>query len=69
MSTEIYEIVRNGESWAVNHNGSLEGGYATKEAAFEAAAMAGSNAIKNGIGIAIAVPPREAGQTATGGRR
>jgi hypothetical protein len=69
MSTETYKIVRNGTGWAVNHDGLLEGDYATKEAAFEAAAVAGSNAIKDGVGVAIAVPPREPGETASGGKR
>ena len=45
MSTETYKIMRNGKSWAVNHDGVFEGDYATKEAAFESAAVAASNAI------------------------
>jgi hypothetical protein len=38
MSTETYKITDNGRGWAVNHDGQLEGDYATKEAALEAAA-------------------------------
>jgi hypothetical protein len=68
MSTETYKIVHNGKGWAVNHDGRLEGDYATKEAAFEAAAAAGSNCIKDGVGVTITVAPREPGETATGGR-
>ena len=64
---ETYNIVRNGKSWSVDHDGQLEGDYATKEGAFEAAAMAGSNAIKDGVGVTITVPPRAAGETAIGG--
>jgi hypothetical protein len=54
---ETYNIVRNGKSWTVNHDGVLEGDYATKEAAFESAAAAASKAIKDGVGIAITVEP------------
>jgi hypothetical protein len=68
MSTETYNIVRRGNSWAVNHDGALEGDYATKEAAFESAAAAASNAIKDGVGIAITVEPRAPGETAIGGK-
>jgi hypothetical protein len=68
MNTETYNIVRNGKSWTVNHNGVLEGEYATKEAAFESAAAAASNAIKDGVGIAITVEPRKSGETAIGGK-
>lgn len=68
MSNETYQVVRQGKSWAVDHDGRLEGDYATKEAAFEAIVAAASNAIKDGNGIAIKVPQREAGETAVGGR-
>ena len=68
MSTETYRIVRSGNGWAVNHDGVLEGDYATKEAAFESAAAAASNAIKDGVGIAITVEPRAPGETAIGGK-
>ena len=68
MMTETYKIVRHGNGWAVNHDGALEGDYATKEAAFEFAAAAASNAIKDGVGIAITVEPRGPGETAVGGR-
>ncbi len=68
MSTETYRIVRSGKNWAVNHDGVLEGDYATKESAFESAAAAASNAIKDGVGIAITVEPRAPGETAIGGK-
>jgi hypothetical protein len=68
MSTETYNIVRRGNNWAVNHDGALEGDYATNEAAFESAAAAASNAIKDGVGIAITVEPRAPGETAIGGK-
>ncbi|WP_084244449.1 hypothetical protein [Rhodoplanes sp. Z2-YC6860] len=66
MTTASYKIIRQGQNWAVNHDGVLEGDYATKEAAFESAAIAASNAIKLGYGVAITVEPREAGEGALG---
>jgi hypothetical protein len=68
MTIETYKIVQSGGSWAVNHDGHLEGDYATKEAAFESAAAAASNAIKDGVGIAITVDPRAPGEAALGGK-
>jgi len=68
MNIETYKIVSKGNNWAVNHDGVLEGDYATKEAAFESAAAAASNAIKDGVGIAITVEPRDAGESALGGK-
>ena len=68
MNTANYKIVRSGKTWAVDHDGALEGDYATKEAAFESAVAAASNAIKTGMGIAITVEPRTAGETAVGGK-
>jgi hypothetical protein len=67
MTQATYTIVRNGRSWAVDHDGTAQGDYATKEAAFEAAAGAASNAIKAGLGVAIAVPERAPGESAMGG--
>jgi hypothetical protein len=63
----VYSIVRKGTTWAVNHDGVEEGDYATKEAAFESAAAAASNSIKQGLGITITVPDREPGESAIGG--
>jgi hypothetical protein len=68
MTTETYQIVRKGDGWAINHDGQLEGDYATKEAAFESAALAASNAIKDGVGIAITVEARAPGETALGSK-
>ena len=66
-NVEVYKIVRRGDSWVVDHDGSFEGDYATKEAAFEAAAAAASNAIKDGLGITISIPARQPGESALGG--
>lgn len=68
MTTETYKIVRSGEGWAVDHDGTLEGDYATKEAAFESAAFAASNAIKDGVGVVINVAPRLPGENALGAK-
>jgi hypothetical protein len=68
MTSETYQIIRNGQSWAINHDGDLEGDYATKEAAFESAASAASNAIKDGLGVVITVEPRAPGESAIGGK-
>jgi hypothetical protein len=68
MSTEKYDVIRTGKGWTINHDGQMEGGYDTKEAAFEAIALAASNAIKDGVGVAITVPARAPGETNVGGK-
>ena len=65
---ETYKIVRGGDGWSISHDNRIEGSYATKEAAFEAAAAAASNAIKDGAGITITVEPRASGESAIGGK-
>jgi hypothetical protein len=65
---ETYKIVRGGDGWSIAHGNKLEGSYATKEAAFEAAVLAASNAIKEGAGITITVEPRASGEPAMGGK-
>jgi hypothetical protein len=69
MAMETYKIVRGGNGWRVDHDGRREGDYATKEAAFEAAAAAASNAIKDGVGVTIIVEPPAPGEAAIGGTR
>jgi hypothetical protein len=61
MGTASYKIVRHGDSWSVDHDGKVNGEYATKEAAFEAIAGAASNAIKDGQEIRIHVPGGDGG--------
>jgi Uncharacterized protein conserved in bacteria (DUF2188) len=68
MGTERYDVVRTGTGWAVNHDGRLEGEYETKEAAFEAIKFAAANAIKDGVGVAITIPPRLPEEAAIGGK-
>jgi hypothetical protein len=67
MKTANYNIVRSGDSWAIDHDGVLEGDYVTKEAAFEAVVAAASNSIKAGFGVSIKVEPRAPGETNVGG--
>jgi hypothetical protein len=42
MDLAAYEIVGRDGDWCISHDGKVEGSYATKEAAFEAAAAAAS---------------------------
>jgi hypothetical protein len=56
MGIAAYEIVRSDTGWSVAHEGKTAGAYATKEAAFEAAAAAASNAIKQGHEVKLTVP-------------
>jgi hypothetical protein len=51
-----YRVQRKGPTWAINHDGRLEGGYETKEAAFEAIVGAASNSIKSGVSVTIDIP-------------
>lgn len=65
---ETYKVIRGSDGWTIAHNSKPEGNYATKEAAFEAATGAASNAIKSGEGITITVAPRAPGESAIGGK-
>jgi hypothetical protein len=67
MTIANYSIVQQGSGWTIDHDGTLEGDYSTKEAAFEAAAAAASNSIKLGYGVEIRVQPRAPGETNVGG--
>jgi hypothetical protein len=68
MSTERYDVVRSGGGWTVNHDGQLEGDYETKEGAFEAIVVAASNALKDGVGVAITIPERTASESSLGSK-
>lgn len=68
MGLAAYDVVANGDGWAIRHDEQLEGTYSTKESAFEAAIAAASLAIKQGHEIRVTVPSRDAGnKTALGG--
>ena len=62
----IYRVVPFREGWGIDEGNDIVGPYATKEAAFEAAAMAATNAIKLGHEVNLTVPGREAGESALG---
>ena len=64
MGLAQYAVIPAGEEWGVLHDGNLNAGYATKEAAFEAAAAAASLAIRLGHEVHVSVPGREEGEAA-----
>ena len=66
MQQTSYSIKRKGSSWTIDNDGDVGGEYASKEAAFEAAAAAASNAIQDGLGIVISVPAPAPGESALG---
>jgi hypothetical protein len=68
MDAARYDVVKAGDGWTIDRDGRREGDYATKEAAFEAAVLAASNAIKQGHRIRITVPERAPTESAVGGR-
>ena len=56
MNLAKYSIIGNGERWCIDVNGDRQGDYETKEAAFESAVAAASNAIKKGMAVEVTVP-------------
>ena len=66
MGRAYYDIVGEEEQWRVVHDGVAEGDYASKEAAFEAACAAASNAIKFGHEVRVTVPGQGAEASALG---
>ncbi|MFC0243790.1 hypothetical protein [Rhodopseudomonas telluris] len=66
MGKAYYDIVGTDTSWGVRHDDDPIGDYASKEAAFEAAVMAATNAIKFGHEVRITVPGQEGAETALG---
>jgi len=64
MGLAQYAIIPVSDEWGVLHDGNVNGGYATKEAAFESAVAAASLAIRMGHEVHLSVPAREEGKTA-----
>ena len=58
MGLAQYSVIPVRDEWGVLHDGNLNGGYATKEAAFEAASAAASLAIREGHEVHVSVPAR-----------
>ncbi|MCS0494014.1 hypothetical protein NVS89_02820 [Ancylobacter sp. MQZ15Z-1] len=64
---DIYRISGSEADWHVERNSETSIPYATKEAAFEAAVAAASNAIRDGHEVVIVVPGARAGESMLGG--
>jgi hypothetical protein len=62
MGLAQYAIVPVRSQWGVLHDGDVNGEYATKEAAFEAAVAAASLAMRQGHEVHVSVPAREQGE-------
>jgi hypothetical protein len=58
MGLAQYSIVPIERFWAVLHDGTLEGQFETKEAAFEAAVTAASLAMREGHEVHVSAPSR-----------
>jgi hypothetical protein len=67
MGNATYKVIQADEGWGIEHEGMVQGSYSTKEVAFEMAALAASNAIKEGRRVTITVPGASGpGKTALG---
>jgi hypothetical protein len=58
MGLASYEIVGSDAEWRVQHDGQAKNVYETKEAAFEAAVVAASLALRQGHEVRVSVPGR-----------
>lgn len=67
MGLAAYEVIENGSSWGIRHDGAIEGTYDTKESAFEAAVAAASLAIRQGHEVRVTAAGRDAGNTTATG--
>lgn len=61
-----FVILRQGERWAIDRDGSISGEYVSREIAFEVAAGEVSNAIKVGDRVEIVIEAPGPGQSALG---
>jgi LDH2 family malate/lactate/ureidoglycolate dehydrogenase len=68
MKSAAYRIVPFEDGWGVAHDGKTTGPYETKEAAFEAAVLPASNAIKLGYAVSVMVEGSEQREPALGAR-
>lgn len=66
MKSADFDIKRHQDGWGVEHDGKLIGPYDTKEAAFEAAVIPASNAIKLGCAVSITVAASDGREPALG---
>jgi Uncharacterized protein conserved in bacteria (DUF2188) len=58
MGLASYEIIGNDGEWRVRHDGKAENVYETKEAAFDAAVIAASLALRQGYEVRVTAPAR-----------
>jgi hypothetical protein len=65
MGLAQYAIVPLRDQWGVLHDGDVNGEYATKEAAFEAAVSAASLAMRQGHEVHVSVPARNEAKDST----
>lgn len=68
MGLATYAIMAVGDKWGVLHDGDVEGDYATKESAFEAAVVAASLAIREGHEVHVSAPGTSSEGTALGAK-
>ncbi|BAR53313.1 hypothetical protein ACVIWV_002113 [Bradyrhizobium diazoefficiens] len=66
MGLAQYAIVPVRDQWGVLHDGNVNGKYATKESAFEAAVVAASLALRQGHEVHVSAPGREDGEADLG---
>ena len=69
MGSANYKVFGQPGEWHVEHDGKVANTYQTKEAAFEAAAVAASMALRQGHGITITVPGSKGGTETTTGAK
>lgn len=68
MGLATYAVIETGSLWGVLHDSDVEGKFETKEAAFEAAVVAASLAVRQGHEVHVSAPSAAAGnKTALGG--
>jgi len=65
MGLATYAVMPIADRWGILHDGEIEGNYATKEAAFEAAVAAASLAIREGHEIHVSAPGAALGEPLT----
>jgi hypothetical protein len=58
MGLASYEVIGDDAEWRVRHDGKAENVYQTKEAAFEAAVVAASLALRQGHEVRVSAPGR-----------
>jgi len=67
MGLAQYSVVPIDMFWSVLHDGTLEGHFETKEAAFEAAVTAASLAMREGHEVHLSAPSRAQARRSTTG--